>query len=191
MTTVQNFAVPLDGQRGSIIMPKPKNRFRVRVFNFGPVSGGLDFTQNVQTCNRPNMQHAEHEVHSFNSTGYYAGKVTWSPLEIALRDDVTGAVAKLVFYQMQKQQNHLQQTTPLAGVNYMFDTKVDTLDGGDAVLETVHYEGCFIQSYNGGDWDYSTADPSTLTLSIRFQNCTAEGDLMPLNPVLSMGSTLN
>jgi hypothetical protein len=191
MTTLQNFNIPYDGQRGNQLMPKPKNRFRVRVFNFGPVSGGMDFTQNVMTANRPNIQHAEHEVHSYNSTGYYAGKPTWSPLEITLRDDVTNAVARLVYYQIQKQMNHLQQTTPLAGVNYMFDTKVDTLDGADGVLETVHYEGCFIQSYNGGDWDYSTADPSTIQLSIRFQNCTVEGGLFPLVPVLNSGLTLS
>lgn len=190
MTTVQNFAVPFDGQRGNLMMPKPKNRFRVRVFNFGPISGGMDFTQNVQTCNRPSGTHDEHEVPSFNSTGYYAGKYKWNPLEITIRDDVTNAVAKLIWYQMQKQMNHLQQTTALAGVSYMFDTRVDTLDGDDTALETFHYEGCFIQSVNGGDWDYSTADGSTYNLTIRFQNCTG-GDLFPVAPVFTAGTTLN
>ena len=191
MTTLQNFSVPFDGQRGNLLMPKPKNRFRVRVFNFGPITGGLNFTQNVQTCNRPSLQHAEHEVHSYNSTGYYLGKHTWNPLEITLRDDITQSVAKLIWYQMQKQMNHLQQTSPLAGVNYMFDTKVDTLDGADGVLETIHYEGCMVQSVNGGDWDYSTADPSTYQLTVRFQNATGEGDLYPVAPGLTIGSTLN
>ncbi len=189
MSTVQNFAVPFDGQKGTLLMPKPKNRFRVRVFNFGPISGGMDFTQNVQTCNRPNLTHDEHEIPSYNSTGYYAGKGKWSPLEISLRDDVTNAVARLIWYQMQKQMNHIQQTTALAGVSYMFDTKVDTLDGAEGILNTCHYEGCFVQSVNGGDWDYATADPSTYSLTIRFQNCI-DSDLYPLAPVFTQGQTL-
>ena len=191
MTTTQNFAVPLDGTKGTLLMPKPKNRFRVRVFNFGPVTGGLTFTQNVQTCNRPNLTHDEHEVHSYNSIGYYAGKGKWNPLEITLRDDVTSSVAKLIWHQMQKQMNHIQQTTPLAGVSYMFDTKVDALDGGENALETYYYEGCFITAVNGGDWDYASSDASTYQLTIRFQNCTGEGDLFPLAPAISLGSTLS
>jgi hypothetical protein len=43
MSTLQNFGVPLGGGagRGGMLQPKTKQKFRVRVTQFGPVNGGL------------------------------------------------------------------------------------------------------------------------------------------------------
>lgn len=190
MSTLQNFGVPLGGGagRGGILMPKPKHRFRVRVINFGPIAGGLELTQQVVSVSRPTVQQDPVQVHSYNSLAYYAGKHQWNSIELTVRDDVTNAVAKLVGHQEQKQMNHIEQTSAFAGSNYKFEAYIETLDGGnDGMLEQWYLEGCFLESINYGEFDYSTADAMTIQMTVRYDNATQTGDLMPANPELKTG----
>lgn len=188
--TLHNFGVPLGGGagRGGILQPKPKHRFRVRVINFGPVAGGLELTQQVVNVSRPTVNSNPVELHSYNSIGYYAGKAVWNPITLVVRDDVTNSVSRLVGHQEQKQLNHLQQTQALAGSNYKFQMFIETLDGGDdGVLETWFVEGCFCESIEWDQFDYSTSDPMQITMSIRYDNAHQEGGLMPVDPSLGTG----
>lgn len=190
MTTLQNFGVPLGGGsgRGGILMPKPKHRFRVRVINFGPIAGGLELTQQVVSVSRPTVAQQPVEVHSYNSVAYYAGKHQWNSIDLTVRDDVTNAVAKLVGHQEQKQMNHFEQTSALAGSNYKFEAYIETLDGGnDGMLEQWYLEGCFLEQINYGEFDYSTADAMTIQMTVRYDNATQSGGLMPENPELKTG----
>lgn len=189
MSTVQNFGVPLGGGRGQVLMPKLKFKFRVRLIGFGPIMTPLDVSAQVESVGRPQLQHAEVEVHSYNSVTYAAGKHNWNTIELVCRDDVSNAVTRLVGHQEQKQMNHFQQTSPLAGSNYKFDMRIDTMDGGnDGVLETWDLEGCWLQSVQYGDFDYKdTSGYSTISMTVRFDNATQEGGLMPLVPELKSG----
>lgn len=189
-TTLQNFGVPLGGGagRGGILMPKPKFRFRVRVVNFGPVAGGIELSQQVQSVGRPTVASSPVEVHSYNSIGYYAGKAVWNSISLVCRDDVSNAVSRLVGHQEQKQMNHFQQTTALAGGNYKFQMFIETLDGGDdGVLEAWFLEGCFLENIEYDTFEYSSSDPMQITMTIRYDNATQEGGLMPLNPQRGVG----
>jgi hypothetical protein len=191
ITTLQNFGVPLGGGtgRGGMMMPKPKHRFRVRVVNFGPVAGGIELTQQVVSCNRPTVNHNPVTVHSYNSIAYYAGKAEWNTISLVVRDDITNSVSSLVGYQEQKQLNHIAQTSALAGSDYKFTMYIETLDGGDdGVLETWFLEGCFLDSIEWDQFEYSTADPMQITMSIRYDNATY--DQMPTNPVLGTSPML-
>jgi hypothetical protein len=188
--TLQNFGVPLGGGagRGGILQPKPKHRFRVRVFKFGPIAGGLELTQQVMHVSRPSRSQGAVKVDSYNSIAYYAGKAEWSPVELSVRDDVTNAVAKLIGHQEQKQMNHFEQTSPLAGSNYKFEMYIETLDGGnDGVLEQWYLENCFLESINYDGFDYGSAEPMTIQMSVRYDNATQLGGLMPENPELLSG----
>jgi hypothetical protein len=190
MTSMSRFGVPLGGGqgRGGMLQPKVKFKFRVRVINFGPIAGGLELTQQVISAGRPNMTQEAVTVHSYASQAYYAGKPSWAPISIELRDDVTNSVSKLVGHQVQKQQNHFEQTSPLAGVNYKFNTYIETLDGGnDTVLEQWYLEGCFLTEATYGQFDYSASDAMTIGLNIRYDIATQSGDLMPLIPQLLPG----
>jgi hypothetical protein len=190
MTTMSRFGVPLGGGagRGGMLQPKTKFKFRVRVINFGPIAGGLELTQQVMTAGRPSMTQDPVTVHSYASQAYYAGKPSWSPIQIELRDDVSNSVSRLVGHQVQKQQNHFEQTSPLAGVNYKFNTYIETLDGGnDTVLEQWYLEGCFLTNVNYGSFDYSASDPMTINLDVRYDIATQSGDLMPVIPQLLPG----
>ena len=192
MPTLQNFGVPLsetEGRRG-ILQPKPKHRFRVRVFNFGLVARSIELTQQVTTVSRPTRQQSPVQVHSYNSIAYYGGKTEWNSVELTVRDDVTNSVARLVAHQEQKQMNHFQQTTPLAGTNYKFGMMIETLDGGNTgVLDSWELEGCFLESVNYDTFDYSSAEPMTIQMTIRYDNATViEDDIMPFaTPLLQDG----
>jgi hypothetical protein len=193
MTTLQNFGVPLGAGsgRGGILQPKPKHRFRVRVIGFGPIAGGLELTQQVQSVSRPTLSQSPVEVHSYNSLAYYAGKHQWNSVELSVRDDVTNAVNQLVGHQLQKQMNHFEQTSALAGSNYKFQMYIETLDGGnDGMLEQWYLEGCYLEQINYGQFDYSTADAMTIDMTVRYDNATQSGGLMPLIPQLQTGAMI-
>lgn len=184
-TTLQNFGVPTgDGTgRGGILQPKPKWKFRVRVVNFGPIAGGIELSQQVVSVGRPTVALSPVEVHSYNSIAYYAGKAVWNSISLVVRDDVTNSVSRLVGHQEQKTMNHFQQTTPLAGSNYKFQMFIETLDGGDdGVLEAWFLEGCFLENIEWDTFEYSSNDPMQITMTIRYDNATQDGGLMPLNP---------
>jgi hypothetical protein len=194
MPSLQNFGIPTGDSftRGGILMPKVKNRFRVFVANFGIPGSEVAFTQQVITAARPNVAFAPTEVHSYNSIAYYAGKAAWETVEVTLRDDVTNAISRLVGAQMQRQMNFFEQTVKLASGDYKFDMAVETLDGGgiapdDAViLEQWIYEGCFLSAINYEAFDYASADAMTISLTVRFDNATQSGGLMPNPPFFNI-----
>ena len=169
-------------------MPKVKNRFRVIVTNFGIPSNSIALTQQVVSVGRPNVNFNPQTVHSYNSIAYYAGKAEWETVTLTVRDDVTNSVSALVGAQMQRQMNFFDQTVPMAASNYKFGMLMDTLDGGDdTVLEEWVFEGCFLATTNYETFDYSSADAMTIEMSIRYDNVTQMGGLMPLVPTLGVG----
>ena len=169
-------------------MPKVKNRFRVIVTNFGVPSGSIALTQQVVTVGRPNVNFNPQPVHSYNSIAYYAGKAEWEAVSLTVRDDVTNSVSSLVGAQMQRQMNFFDQTVPLAASNYKFGMLMDTLDGGDdTVLEEWTFEGCFLATVNYQTFDYASADAMTIEMSVRYDNVTQGGGLMPEPPILGSG----
>lgn len=188
--TLTKFGVPMGGGtgRGGLLQLKYKYRYRVRVINFGPIQGGLELSQQVQSVSKPKVSHEEVPVHSYNSTAYYAGKHTWEPVTLVVKDDVTNAVSRMVGHQLQKQLNHFEQTGYMAGMNYKFTTIIESMDGGnDVVLETWTLEGCFLQNTDYMELDYSDSSFQTITMSIRYDNATLADGLMPLSPDIIQG----
>lgn len=192
MATLQNFGVPMGGGtgRGGILMPKTKWKWRARFFNFGPIAGGFELSQQIQTCSRPKLSQEPQEIHSYNSVAHYLGKHRWDNISITIRDDVTNAVTKLVGHQMQKQMNHFEQTTPLAASNYKFEMMIEMLDGGDGVLETWELEGCSVPNFTYDDLSFAESAPVMLTLEIKYDNATQTAGLMPRVPQLRGGVLL-
>lgn len=196
-STLSRFGVPLGGGagRGGILQPKVKYKFRVRTVNFGPIQGGMDLTQQVMTVGRPKLAHEPVAVHSYNSVMYYAAKPTFETITLRLRDDVTNSVSALVATQVQKQMNHFDQTSALAGINYKFSMFIETLDGTDTdsgPLEQWYLEGCFLSNTDWDEFDYASSEVSTINLTVRYDNATQSNGLMPTNIVSSLlaGSTI-
>jgi hypothetical protein len=173
-----NMTVASDNAGGNqgLLMPKLQFRFRVNFINFGvDASGGLALTKQVVDCTRPQIQFQEITMPVYNSTLYLAGRYTWNPLTINIRDDASGTVSKAVGQQIQKQLDFVEQSSAATGQDYKFQTNIELLDGGNganapSVLETWECYGCFVQQANYNNLAYGTNDPATIALTIRFDN---------------------
>jgi hypothetical protein len=173
--TKSKFGVPVTGAVGSgILMPKLKYRFRVSFLGgFGGETESRVITQNVNNVTRPKISYEEVIIDSYNSKMYLQGKHTWDQITVVVRDDITNSVTKLVGGQVQRQVNHFQQSTPAAGSDYKFDLQIEVLDGVNAGASEVWFlEGCFLTNVDYSDGDYSTNDPVTVTMQVRYDNAT-------------------
>lgn len=175
MGTMNKYGVPLlDGSRGGFLQPKLKYRFRVTTQNFGPTNEQANLTRQVMNVTKPKLNFEEVMIDSYNSKAWVAGKHTWEMVTLVVRDDISNAVSKLVGHQMQKQVNHFEQTAPAAGINYKFGMNIQTLDGGnDVVQEDWILEGCWLQNVDYDALDFAAgADVQMITMQVRFDNAT-------------------
>lgn len=177
--TLSRFGVPTDvtgTPNGTILMPKLKHRFRVTVSRFGDTPATIDFTRQVATAGRPQIQHNNTALHSYNNIVYYANKPEWQTIEITLRDDIGNSVSSLVSAQLQRQMNHFTQSAARSHMDYKFSTLLQTLDGSmdypANVIEEWLLEGCYLEQVQYDSTDYSSSDPVMITLTVRFDNAT-------------------
>lgn len=178
MADLTSFGVPTVGGN-AMLMPKLQYRFRVQLFNFGQGSGNtIEVTQNVVSVTRPSLTHDEVTLDSYNSKVYLAGKHTWEPVTLTLRDDMNNGVSRHVASQLQKQLNQGLQSAPAAGRDYKFGMIVEQLDGSQPgqVLETWTLNNCFVQNVNYGENNYATSDVMTITLQIRYDAADIHSD---------------
>lgn len=182
-----NMTVASDNAGGNqgLLMPKLQYRFRINFLNFGvDVDGGLSLTKQVMSASRPNVSFDEIVLNVYNSRIYLPGKHAWQPIDVTIRDDANGAVAKAVGQQMQKQFDFVEQASAAAGQDFKFQTNLQILDGGNGtatpvVLENWELYGCYLASANYQTLDYAANDPATIQLSIRFDNAVqTQGDTL-------------
>jgi hypothetical protein len=179
ISTLSKFTVPLANDQSSasqgLLMPKLQYRFRVVLENFGVSTPRSELTKQVVDCSRPNLTFDNITLDVYNSKVYMAGKHTWDPITINIRDDVNNAVSKLVGEQVQKQFDFFEQASAVSGIDYKFTSRIEMLDGGNGastpnVLETWELYGAYIESVNYNTLAYATSDPVTITLNIRYDN---------------------
>lgn len=179
VASLSKLTVPLPAGQSStaqgLLMPKLKYRFRVTLQNFGVTSPTTEITKQVITCTRPEVSFENIEMHVYNSKIKYAGKHSWADVTLTVRDDVTGAVSKLVGEQVQKQFDFFEQASAASGIDYKFTSVIEILDGGNGafeptVLESFELEGCYLQKvvYQGGD--YSSSDAMDIAMTITYDN---------------------
>ena len=179
ISTLSKITVPLDSSSSSsnqgLLMPKLQYRFRVSLENFGVSTPTTELTKQVVDVTRPNVSFEDITVDVYNSRVYLAGKHTWEPVTLNLREDVSNNVQKLVGEQLQKQFDFFEQSSAASGSDYKFVTRIEILDGGNGinvanVLETFELYGCYLQSANYNTLNYATNDPVTVALSIKYDN---------------------
>ena len=179
ISTLSRLTVPLDSNASSsnqgLLMPKLQYRFRVSLENFGTSSPTTELTKQVIDTTRPNVTFDQMTVDIYNSRVYLAGKHTWEPITINLREDVSNNVQKLVGEQLQKQFDFFEMSSAASGSDYKFVTRIEILDGGNGanaanVLETYELYGCYVENANYNTLNYATSEPVTVTLSIRYDN---------------------
>ena len=173
-----NMTVAADNAGGNqgLLMPKLQFRFRVNFLNFGvDAAGGLSLTKQVVDVSRPNLSFAEIPLQVYNSTIKLAGKHTWADINVNVRDDASGTVARAVGQQLQKQLDFVEQASAATGQDYKFQTNIEVLDGGNGttapvVLETWELYGCFLKSANYNTLNYGTSEAVTIALAITYDN---------------------
>ena len=179
ISTLSKLTVPLDSNASAsnqgLLMPKLAYRFRVSLENFGVSSPTTELTKQVMDITRPNVSFDQMTVDIYNSRVYLAGKHTWEPITITLREDVSNNVQKFVGEQLQKQLDFFEMSSAASGSDYKFVTRMEILDGGNGanaptVLETFELYGCYGESANYNTLNYAESAPVTVTLSVRYDN---------------------
>lgn len=163
-----------------LLMPKLQYRFRVTLEGFGVTTPSTELTKQVIDVTRPNLTFENMEVHVYNSKVNLAGKHTWNPITLNLREDVTNNVQRLVGEQLQKQFDFMEQAAPRSGIDYKFLTRIEILDGGNGalqptVLETWEAYGCYVSEANYNTLAYANSEPVTVTLTIQYDNAVQLG----------------
>ena len=179
ISTLSKFTVPLANDQSAVsqglLMPKLQYRFRVVLENFGVSTPRSELTKQVIDVSRPNLSFDQVTLDVYNSRVYMAGKHTWEPITLNIRDDVNNAVSKLVGEQIQKQFDFFEQASAASGIDYKFTARTEILDGGQGsstptVLETFELYGAYIESVNYNSLAYNTSEPASITLNIRYDN---------------------
>lgn len=179
LTSLTKFSVPLASDQSAtsqgLLMPKLAYRFRVVLEGFGQSSLRSEITKQVISAARPNVTFDPITLETYNSRVFMAGKHSWQPISLVVRDDVGGNVTKLVGEQLQRQLDFMEQASASAGTSYKFVTRMEVLDGGNGatdinVLETWELAGCYLESVNYNEMNYGTNDAMTITMSIKYDN---------------------
>ena len=179
ISTLSKFTVPLANDQSAasqgLLMPKLQYRFRAILENFGVSTPRSELTKQVIDITRPNLTFDQVTLDVYNSRVYVAGKHTWEPITINLRDDVNNSVSKLVGEQIQKQFDFFEQSSAASGIDYKFTGRIEMLDGGNGadtanILETYELYGCYLDNVQYGTMAYATSEPVLITMSIRYDN---------------------
>lgn len=179
ISSLRNITVPLDTDDSPsnqvLLMPKLQYRFRVSFLGFGVSNSTTELTKQVIDVTRPDLTFENMEVHVYNSKVNLAGKHTWAPITINLREDVNNNVQKLVGEQLQKQFDFMEQSSAASGADYKFTTVLEILDGGNGanrptILETWELYGCYVSQANYNTLAYETSAPVTVTLTVQYDN---------------------
>ena len=200
IASLSRFTVPLAGGGQSstvqgLLMPKLKYRFRVSLENFGVTKPTTELTKQVVSAARPQVQFENQVIHVYNSQINYAGKHSWQPMNLTIRDDAQGNVTKLVGEQLQKQFDFFEQASAASGAEYKFLTRIEMLDGGNGdnanwsanVLETWEVYGCYLQNVNYNELAYAESSPMEIALTIQFDNALQIG---PSGTPVGLGATV-
>ena len=183
ISTLNNISVPTaGGDNSKLLMPKLQYRFRVTLTSFGlPSSTDEDriLTRQVVDVTRPNVSFEQITLDAYNSRAYLAGKHTWEPITLNVRDDAGNNVQRIVGQQLQKQFDFFNQSSAVSANDYKFETKIEILDGGNGSdvtsIDKFELYGCYIESANYNTLSYSTNDPATIALTIRYDNAIQFG----------------
>lgn len=203
ISALSNFTVPLASDQSAVaqgmLMPKLKYRFRLSFENFGVSTPTTELTKQVAEAARPQVKFQDQVIDVYNSKIHYAGKPAWEPITVKLRDDVTGAVSKLVGEQNQKQFDFFEQSSAAAAGDYKFTLRIEMLDGGNGsqtpnVLETWLCYGCYLEATNWQDIKYSEQGAAMIDLTIRFDNAVQTAPVPAIGastPVMTTTSSNN
>jgi hypothetical protein len=138
----------------------------------------------VQIAARPNLTIEETEINFLNEKDYIPAKPTWDPMNVTILDFTkrggNGADQAILdwirlCYQFGNPSSSGEMSDPVGYARR--DALLLLYNGVGEILEKWTIFGCWVQSSNWGDLDYSSTENATIELTVRFQN--AECELTP------------
>jgi hypothetical protein len=173
VATINDIGIP--GVGSGILHPKHKNRWRVTFANLGGGTDSQPLSMQARRVKRPVLTFEEIELHRYNSRAWVAGKHNWEKVTMTVEDDVTGSASQVIQAQLQNQQFLIGaegQFLAAAGEGslYKFVTYLDQLDGNDQVIEKWTMEGCWLDSADWGEVDYTANEAVVIELSVRYDH---------------------
>lgn len=195
MAVTTQFGIPDTNGAHATLMPKLQYRFRVSFSGLGDELGTDTTTQNVISVGRPSITHEEVIIDSYSSKTYLAGKHTWEPITLVMRDDLNSNVIKAIGNQLKEQLNHetqgaKKQDATHAGNVYKFTMKIETLDGTAEAkpYDTWTLAGCYLSNVQYGDLNYGTSELVQVTATIRYDNASNQINSSTNNETDTLGN---
>ena len=145
--------------------PKRQNRW---IFAIEGIDAFL-----IKSAARPNYSTAEKSINWINSTRYFAGKTTFSQINVTLYDPIAPSGSQQV---MEWVRTHFESVSGRAGYAdfYKRDCQIKMLDPVGTVVELWDVKGAFITSANFNSLAYGTDDAQEIALTLRFDNCVLQ-----------------
>jgi len=160
-----------------IYQPKIRNKWRLTFIGVGnSIDDGEALTVQAVTAERPKLNFEKITLDRYNSRVFIAGKHSFDPMNITFEDDIGGKVATSIQNQLERQQNIIAQTpSPLlpssaAGELYKFSIRIDMLDGGEVILESWSIEGCWLESVDWTDLDYTASEQVKINITVSYDH---------------------
>lgn len=121
----------------------------------------------MKTAGRPNKTTEEIVIDWLNQKRYLAAKSTWNDLAVTLYDPISPSAAQQV---LEWARLVHEDVTGRAGYAEMYKRTIDLkmVDPMGTVVQHWQLEGAWPKEVNFGDLDYSTGEPTEISLTIRY-----------------------
>jgi hypothetical protein len=121
----------------------------------------------VKTANRPTIQFEKVTLDHINVKRQLKGKGEWQDLEVTLYDPIVPSAAQAVMEWVRLSHESITGRDGYADF-YKKDVTIKSLGPVGDVVEEWTLMGAFITQANFGDLDWSSNDPSMITLTISY-----------------------
>ena len=145
--------------------PKMKNRF---IMEIDGIQSYL-----IKTANRPSIQFETVTLDHINVNRKLKGKGTWQPIDITLYDPIVPSGAQQVMEWVRTSHESITGRDGYADF-YKKDIDIFMLGPVGDKIENWKLKGAFIQNAVFNDLDWSSSDPSEITLTLEYDYAILE-----------------
>ena len=125
----------------------------------------------VSTAQRPKINIERKEIPFLNTSTYVAGRYTWQPITITLRDPIGPSASQAI---MEWIRLHVESVTGRMGyaAGYMRDVELEMLDPTGVVVSKWILKNCMLgDSTDFGNLSYASSELAEITIQLQPQYC--------------------
>ena len=125
----------------------------------------------VSTAQRPKINIERKEIPFLNTSTYVAGRYTWQPITITLRDPIGPSASQAI---MEWIRLHAESVTGRMGdaAGYMRDVELEMLDPTGVVVSKWILKNCMLgDSTDFGSLSYASSELAEITIQLQPQYC--------------------